>query len=36
MRLKVDNAKFQVKVEAGVIIEKLNKILYDNNMAFSV
>ena len=36
INLKIDNVKLQVKVEAGVMMDKLNKILYDNNMALSV
>ena len=34
--IKIDKKKNQVKVEAGALLEKLNEVLDENNMALSV
>jgi len=34
--LKIDQTKMQVKVEGGMRMDTMSKILHDNNMAFSV
>ena len=36
MLLKIDKEKNRVKVEAGILLEKLNKVLDENEMALSV